>query len=281
MTITEIIPENGIKNIHTKKPLIQCITNYITANDVANIILACGASPIMTDNPEEASQIASISDGIYINMGTLNDNAIKSMIEAGKTANKENKVVLLDPVGIGASNLRNQTAKLLMENIKFDVIRGNISEIKALYNGNGNTKGVDAAVEDEINENNIDDIVDDAIKLAEKTNAIIVISGVIDIVAGNHKACLIRNGHSMMSSITGSGCQLSGLITAFAAANKEELFGAVAMAVCTMGVSGEKAYKRMSADDGNSTYRNYLIDAVYNCTQEIIYTDGNIKIYSK
>ena len=117
---------NGI--VRKRVPLVHCITNYVTVNDVANAILACGGSPIMSDDIDEVSQIASISNALVINIGTLNKRTIASMIQAGIAANNKNIPVVLDPVGAGASQLRNETVKTLLEQVKFAVIRGNLSK---------------------------------------------------------------------------------------------------------------------------------------------------------
>ena len=110
-------------------PLVHNITNYVTVNDVANALLACGGSPIMSDEPEDVADITSICGGLNINIGTLNKNSIEAMFIAGQKANELGHALLLDPVGAGAGALRTNTAIELMKNIKFDVIRGNISEI--------------------------------------------------------------------------------------------------------------------------------------------------------
>ena len=135
-----------IENVRKGVPLVHNITNYVTVNDVANILLACGGSPIMADEPDEVEDITAICGGLNINIGTLHQRSIQGMFRAGKKANELDHVVLLDPVGAGASALRTNTAVELMEKIRFTVIRGNISEIKTLALGSGTTKGVDADV---------------------------------------------------------------------------------------------------------------------------------------
>ena len=129
-----------LENVRNTVPLVHNITNYVTVNDVANILLACGGSPIMSDEPEDVEDITSICGGLNINIGTLNQRSIEGMFRAGAKANALGHVVLLDPVGAGASALRTNTAVELMEKIKFTVIRGNISEIKTLALGSGTTK---------------------------------------------------------------------------------------------------------------------------------------------
>ncbi|MBQ6059486.1 MAG: hydroxyethylthiazole kinase [Clostridia bacterium] len=255
-----------LENVRKNSPLVHNITNYVTVNDCANILLACGASPIMSDEPDDVVDITSICAGLNINIGTLNKQTISAMKIAGKTANSLNHTVLLDPVGAGASKLRTETAYQLLEEVKFNVIRGNISEIKTLASGSGSTKGVDADVADKVTEENLDEAVAFAKAFAAKAGAVIAITGAIDIVADAKKAYCIRNGHPMMSSITGTGCQLSAMTTAFVAANPDQPLEAAAAAVCSMGLAGEIAHKRLSPLDGNSTYRNYIIDAIYHLT---------------
>ena len=253
-----------LENVRKNVPLVHNITNYVTVNDVANILLACGGSPIMSDEPEDVEDITSICGGLNINIGTLNKSSIEGMYRAGRRANEVGHVVLLDPVGAGASALRTNTAVGLMKEIKFDVIRGNISEIKTLANGSGTTKGVDADVADAVTDETLDNAVAFVKGLARETGSIIAITGAIDLVADSSKCFVIRNGRPEMGRITGTGCQLSGMMTAFLVANPEDKLAAAAAAVCTMGLAGEIGWSRMQEGDGNSTYRNRIIDAVFN-----------------
>ncbi|MEG0661881.1 MAG: hydroxyethylthiazole kinase, partial [Anaerovoracaceae bacterium] len=185
---------------------------------------------------------------------------------------------LLDPVGVGASALRTNTAIELMKEIDFDVIRGNISEIKTLAEGSGTTKGVDADVADQITEDNLEQGISFAKKFSQKTGGVVAITGAIDIVAKGEKAYIIRNGNPMMSKITGTGCMLSGMITAYLVANPETPLEATAAAVCAMGLCGELGFARLTKADGNSTYRNYIIDAVCNLTGEELERGANYEV---
>lgn len=259
-----------LKNVKDFHPLIHNITNYVTVNDVANILLACGASPIMADELEEVEEITSICNGLNINIGTLNSRTIPAMLAAGKKAKELGHALLLDPVGAGASRLRTDTALKLMENIQFDVIRGNISEIKTLAKCGGHTKGVDADTADKIQEDNLIQAILFIQTLAEETGSIIAVTGAIDIVADKESAYVIQNGRPEMGGITGTGCQLSALITAFLAANKEHSLEATAAAVTVMGIAGEVGWNHMQPEDGNSTYRNRIIDAVYHMNGETL-----------
>ena len=268
-----------LENVRKNCPLIHNITNYVTVNDCANVLLACGGSPIMSDDVDEAEEIVSICGGLNINIGTLNQRTIPAMHKAGRKANELGHPVVLDPVGAGASSLRTQTAKDLIGNVKFTVIRGNISEIKALALGEGGARGVDADVADKVTEDTRSHAVAFAKEFAKKTGAVIAITGAIDIVADGKKAYCISNGHPMMSSITGTGCQLSALIAAYVTANPNTPLEATVAAVCLMGICGERAYERLTELDGNATYRNYIMDAVYRLTGEELEKQAKYKVF--
>jgi hydroxyethylthiazole kinase len=259
-----------LENLRKTCPLIHNITNYVTVNDCANIVLACGASPIMADDREEAAEITSICAGLNINIGTLNKRSIEAMLVAGAKANELGHPVLLDPVGAGASALRTNTAVAIMEKIKLDVIRGNISEIKTLALGSGTTKGVDADAADTVTEENLDQMVAFAKSFAAKSGAVVAITGAIDLVADGETCYVIRNGRPEMSRITGTGCQLSGIATAYAVANPDNKTEAVAAAVCVMGLAGEIGVSNMAEGEGNSSLRNRIIDAIYNMDAETL-----------
>lgn len=248
--------------------LVHNITNYVTVNDVANVLLACGGSPIMADDIDDASEITAICGGLNINIGTLHQSSIEGMLLAGKKANELGHPVLLDPVGAGASRLRTDTALRIMKEIKLTVIRGNISEIKTLAYGSGTTKGVDADVADAVTEETLNDAIAFVKNFARKTSCIIAVTGAIDLVSDGEICYVIRNGRPEMGKITGTGCQLSGMMTAYVTANQEKPLEAAASAVCIMGLAGEIGWSRMQEGDGNATYRNRIIDAVYQMTGE-------------
>ncbi|MGB8456000.1 MAG: hydroxyethylthiazole kinase [Anaerocolumna sp.] len=258
--------EKMLDNVRNLTPLVHNITNYVTVNDCANILLACGASPIMADDIDDAPDITAICGGLNINIGTLNAGTIPSMYASGRRSNELGHPVLLDPVGAGASKIRTDTALGLLNKVQFTVIRGNISEIKTLALGSGSTRGVDANSLDAVAEETVTDGIALAENFARKTGAVIAITGAIDIVADSKKAYVIHNGHPMMGRITGTGCMLSAMMTAYLSANQDNPLDAAAAAVCAMGLAGEKAHERLGRRDGNSTYRNYLIDEIYNLT---------------
>lgn len=244
--------------------LVHNITNYVTVNDVANILLACGGSPIMADEAEDAVEITSICGGLNINIGTLNLRTIEAMFAAGKKARELGHKLLLDPVGAGASTLRTETAKKLIEEVGFDIIRGNISEIKTLARGTGTTKGVDADVADAVTEDTLDAAIAFVRDFAREKQCVVAVTGAIDLVSDGAQCYVIRNGRPEMGLITGTGCQLSGMMTAFLTANPQEPLEAAAAAVCAMGLAGEIGWEAMKPGEGNASYRTRIIDAIYN-----------------
>ncbi len=260
-----------LESVAAKTPLVHSITNYVTVNDCANILLACGAAPIMADDENEVEEITSLCNALVINIGTLNVRTIDSMIKAGKRAALLAHPVVLDPVGAGASKLRTDTAFRLLKEIKFSVIRGNISEIKTIAQGTGSTKGVEADVSDAITEGNLETALAFIKNLSARTGAIIAVTGAIDIVADSRKAYVIRNGHPLMSKITGSGCMLTEVVAAYCAADPDSLLEATAAAVCAMGLCGELAYgKLLEVGGGTSTYRTLLIDFMSKLNSEML-----------
>ena len=259
-----------LENVRAKAPLVHNITNYVTVNDVANILLACGGSPIMSDEAEDVEDITSVCGGLNLNIGTLHKSSIEGMLRAGRKANELGHPVLLDPVGAGASSFRTGTALLLMRELKLTAIRGNMSEIRALALGIGNTKGVDADKADAVTEENLDAVVSFVKRFAEQTGSVIAVTGAIDLVSDGKRCWVIRNGRTEMERVTGTGCQLSGMMTAYLTANPDHHAEAAAAAVCAMGLAGETGWSRMQEGDGNATYRNRIIDAVYNMTGDML-----------
>lgn len=261
--------KNLLNNVRTKEPLVQCITNFVTVNDCANVVLASGGSPTMAHDENEVSEIATGCSSLVLNMGTLEH--IESMINAGRKSNELSHPVILDPVAVGASSFRQSTFDKLKNNIHFSVIRGNASEIKFIATGACNVSGVDAAKEDRISEKSAPYFADMAKKLAEKLDCVIAISGEIDIVASKDKAYLIKNGCALMSRITGTGCMLTSMIGAFCGANPDNILDATAAAVMTMGISGELAYEKTTkCHGGTMTFKMHMIDEISLMTEETL-----------
>ncbi len=244
--------------------MVHNITNYVTANDVANIILACGANPVMADEPAEVEEITALCGALNINLGTLNMRRAESMFRAGRAARRLGHPIVLDPVGAGSSRLRTDTALRIIRELEPDVVRGNISEIRSLICGSGSTKGVDANGADAVTEDKLGRAVSFVKNAALQIGGVVVVSGAIDLASDGSRCYVVRNGRPEMSRVTGTGCQLSGMVASFLAAvhGPGERLEAVAAAVCGMGLAGEVAWEHMEPYEGNSAYRGRIIDAV-------------------
>lgn len=163
--------------VRRQSPVVHSITNYVTVNDCANIILAAGGSPIMADDAAEVEQIVGLSSALVLNIGTLNTRTAASMLAAGKRANALNIPVVLDPVGAGASSLRNEILRTLMREVRFAVIKGNSSEIRFLAGDKATARGVDADEGTLVSEDNLAASARMAMDMCAATGAIIIISG--------------------------------------------------------------------------------------------------------
>ena len=267
----------ALENVRANTPLVHCITNYVTVNDCANALLACGASPIMSDEPDDVVDITTICGGLVLNIGTLNKQTIAGMKAAGARATELAHPIVLDPVGAGASALRTQTAGDLLDAFGVSVIRGNMSEVKALAGAAAATRGVDVNPDDVVTDENLAASAAFAKELAAKTGAIVAITGAIDIVADSQHAIAIRNGSPVMGKMTGAGCMLSCIVAAYAVANKENALAAVVAAIAGEGLAGQIAAERMSPADGNGSFRTYLLDALYNMDAQTLAEGARIE----
>lgn len=275
--------KNNLKIIKEKNSLTHCITNSVTINDCANAVLAIGGSPFMAEDAEELEEVVTIADVIVINIGKLSKNQIKSMKISAKKANETNTPIVLDPVGVGVTNLRNKTTVDLIENYEITAIRGNITEIKAIaklmgiLDESNTAKGVDVNVDDIITEKNLKDNADIIKELASKLNTTILASGPIDILTDGKTTIAIDNGDDMMPLITGSGCMLSSIVGS-CIGGTNPLEGTL-VAILAMNIAGEKARAKVDErDEGTGSFRTYLIDYLYKTNAESLVNEANIKI---
>ena len=253
--------------VRERAPLVQCITNFVTVNDCANIILAAGGSPSMADDVREAAEAVRGSAALVCNLGAIA--AVDAMVSAGKTANELGKPVVLDPVAAGNTALRRQESGRLLAGVKFAAIRGNASEIRALARGELTGSGVDVSGEAAVTDATLPRTVETARLLAKQTGAVVAVSGPIDVVTDGGQTILLRNGCATMARITGSGCMLTSLLGAFCGADPGHPFEAACAAIAAMGVAGDLAEeRRLRNGTGNATFRTDLIDAVFNLTEE-------------
>lgn len=270
-----------IKKLRDECPLTHCITNYVTINDCANAVLAIGGSPAMANEKPEIREFVDIAGATIINMGTLLDNQIEAMQEAVIATKQTNTPLVIDPVAIGVSKLRNKTAVDLINKSNVNVIRGNMSEIKALanlYNISDNTsmaKGVDVNEKDIITEKNIQNNALIIKRIASKLNTVIAVSGVMDIISDGNECYIINNGDKIMSKITGSGCMLTCVIGSFTAVTNS--LNAAIIGSLSMDIAGELAKKTTFINkQGSGSFRTYLIDELYNMNADKINKYGKL-----
>lgn len=269
---------SSLLRVRETAPLVQCITNFVTVNDCANIILAAGGSPTMAHDVREVEESVAGVQALVLNLGAVED--IEAMLLAGKQANALGVPVVLDPVAAGVTALRREYCRQLLEAVRFAVIRGNASEIRALAQGQETGNGVDVSAVDAVTEENLSQAVEMAKAFAHRTGAVIALSGAIDIVADTQNAVLLRNGCPTMARITGSGCMLTALTGAFCGANPAHPFDAAAGATAAMGVAGELAEGlRVQKGTGNATFRTDLIDAVFNLSEAQLEKGVHYELY--
>lgn len=245
-----------LETIQSKRPLIHTITNYVTANDCANAILAVGGSPIMADDPLEAAQITAAAEALVLNMGTPDVRREKAMLLAGKAANKKDITVVFDPVGAAVSDMRRAMAKRLTGEVKMDILRGNLSEISFLAGDkNAGEKGVDVSE----NTENFNRAVA-ARKAAEKFGCVAAVTGTVDVISDGTRVLYVHNGTEMLSRVTGTGCMTSAVIGALAGAGGDP-FVAAAAGVAVVGIAGQEAFAR-AGGLGLGSFHMALIDAL-------------------
>ncbi|TEW53740.1 hydroxyethylthiazole kinase [Psychromonas sp. RZ22] len=247
-TKVQIITD-ALKTLRAQKPLVVNITNYVVMNNTANALLAIGASPIMAHSRQEMAEMMSFSGALVINIGTLDEQWIPRMMFAVEQANLNNKVVVLDPVGCGASTLRTETARQVAKLAKHLIVRANASEIIALAGEQAQSKGVDSLDSSQA-------AVGAARYLVTTYQCNIVISGEVDYIITENDEIQLHNGHVMMPNITGMGCSLSALTGAFAAIGEDTGLAATAI----LGVAGEIAAE-LSAGPGSLQMN--LLDVLY------------------
>ena len=268
----------ALGQVRRQAPLVQCITNFVTVNDCANIILAAGGSPSMAEDIREAAECAAAASALVCNLGAIDK--VDSMLAAGQSANAAGRPVVLDPVAAGGTALRRRESAWLLEGVHFSVIRGNASEIRALARQEQAGSGVDVSAADAVTEGTLSRTVETARLLAGRTGAVVAVSGPIDVLTDGIQTVLLRNGCATMARITGSGCMLSALLGAFCGAMPDRPFEAACGACAAMGVAGELAEeRRLRNGTGNATFRTDLIDAVFNLTEECLQKGVRYEIY--
>lgn len=243
-----------ICKIRQQRPLIHNITNYVVMNISANTLLALGASPVMAHAAEEVEEMVGAAAALVLNIGTLDEQWVKSMFIAGRAANKKGIPIVFDPVGAGATSYRTTVAKQLIAECRPSVIRGNASEILAIGRSNNDscTKGVDSTADSLL-------AIAAGKQLAVEYGSVVVISGETDYIIDTEKIVKICGGDQIMTSVTGMGCTATAVVAAFCAVD-ENTFAASANAMKLMSMAGEKARSESAAP---GSFVAHFVDAVF------------------
>ena len=259
----------NLRLVREGKPLVHNITNYVVMNYTANALLACGAAPVMAHAAEEVEEMVSLAGALVLNIGTLSIPWIEAMIKAGKRANALHVPVILDPVGAGATALRTDSAKRLIEELSIQVIRGNASEILSLSRERpgSRTKGVDSV-------HTVDQVAQMAVALAGDLKAVLAVTGVVDLITDGERVYRVMNGHEMMSHVTGTGCTATAIIGAFLAVDSDSLKAATT-GLSYFGLAGEKAAAKTSSP---GTFQIALLDALYEMKEEELMAGARIQV---
>ncbi|MEJ8554136.1 hydroxyethylthiazole kinase [Tepidibacter sp. Z1-5] len=253
---------NKVKKI---SPLVVHYTNEVTINDCANITLAIGASPLMSYSHEELKDVINIASSVVINIGTMNTAHVDLFVKAAKYANKVGKKLVLDPVGVFASKQRQELVKILLGEVKFDVIKGNMAEIKFIGGQAVNGQGVDSYEEcNDINQ----------LKLISKTlKTTLSITGKTDVIVDSDKVVKIYNGTPKLKSVTGTGCMINSLIGSFLGVSDNSMDAAIMGTLC-MSLAGELADKDEVAI---GSFKVNLFDNIYKLTEDKIRDFGKVE----
>lgn len=251
-----------INKVRSKKPVIHIISNYVTAESVADMTLAAGGSPIMADEPEEMEEVVLGADALVINLGTINYNRMISMERAAAVAKDKGIPVVLDPVGVMSSSLRLEFAMKLLEQGFITIVRGNYSEIKAIVLEEVNGKGIKAL---ETGAEAEGEALKMAQKGAAKYNCVFAVTGPVDSISDGKRAVVLNNGHPLLQDISGSGCMTSALVGTCAAV-AEDMLVAAACGIVILGQGAELAANFLDKKDGPGMFKARLTDSVYHVT---------------
>lgn len=260
-----------LKKVREVNPLVHNITNVVVTNFTANGLLALGASPVMANAKEEAADMAKIASSLVLNIGTLNPQTVEAMVIAGKAANEHNVPVIFDPVGVGATPYRTESAQKIISEVKVSVIRGNAAEIANAVGENWQIKGVDGG-------NAKGNLTDLAITAAKKFNCVVVITGKDDVVSDGNNTYVVANGHPILTKVTGTGCLLTSVIGAFAGVERDLLQASVA-ALTYYGVAAEKASKK-TAELGPGSFQIEFLNQLSLVSSEDMNLNASFKKFT-
>ncbi|NUE01044.1 hydroxyethylthiazole kinase [Halorubraceae archaeon YAN] len=247
-----------LSDVSESQPLVQSLVNRVTTNDVANLILHWGALPVMADAPGEAGEMTHGAGALLFHTSPMEDSRIEAMYETAAVAEEIGVPIVLDPIGAGATPTRENVLSELLSEISFTAIKGNYGEITALAGEAAEVKGVESIGEYER-------IADTAQSLAAETGAVVVASGVDDIVADAASAYQISAGHEMLGEVVGTGCMLGASVASFCGGVSDPLEASV-YAALAFGLAGEDA--AALPYNGPASYKQNLLDSAWQIAEQ-------------
>jgi len=268
--MTKYDPESAVsdlKYLRETPPLVHHITNWVTISECASMTRSLGALPIMAHSPEEVEEMVGISDSLVLNIGTLTTELVDAMILAGKKANSLNKPVVLDAVGAGATKLRTESTRKILDEVQIAVIKGNAGEIATLAGAQAEVRGVESISHE-------GDVVEHARSLARNAGCTVVATGVEDIITDGRKVFVVKNGHPRMGEVVGTGCMAASVIGAFIAI-ADDITQAAANAMVVYDIAGELAGHRA---DGPGTMKVHMFDTIMNIASEDIRKGAKVDV---
>lgn len=260
------------EKVKTGAPLIHYITHAIVMNDCANVMLGLGAKPIMAEHPLEVEEITSLSKALGINLGNISDSRMMAMERSARQAYEKEIPWCIDLVGVGCSTLRKNFAIDLIQKYKPQVIKGNMSEIKAISGAESHAYGIDVGVLDEVREEKLFECAEWLQEFAKKVGAVIVVTGAIDLISDSCTTYAIYNGCPLLARLTGTGCMLTGMIATYLA--EGEALESSVLATLMMGIAGELA----SGAKGNGSFKISLLDELYSMETETLIQGMKFKL---
>ena len=243
----------SLRRIREQRPLVHQITNFVVMNETANATLALGALPVMAHAPEEVAEMAAVAGALVLNIGTLSVEWIDSMVVAGRAANAAGVPVVLDPVGAGATRLRTDSARRILDEVRVAIVRGNAAEVATLAGRAAEIRGVESVGGD-------GDHGALATEAAAALGCVVAVTGAVDAVSDGTSTLQVANGNAMLATVTGTGCIASALTGCFAAVNQGSPLTAATEALVALGVAGEDA---AAASRGPGSFHVALYDALY------------------
>lgn len=252
-----------------KNPLVNFLTNYVTANDLTSITSYFGGSPVMTDDPIDAADVVEYGqvDALVFNIGTITNKQVNAMMEAGIRATQKGIPIILDPVAAGATPFRTSSVKRMLEELNISVIKGNLAEVKACLGVKTTSKGVDSNEDERDAEKYV-------VELAKKYNCTVAMTGVIDIISDGDRTVKLHNGSPLLPKVIGTGCSIGALVGTFSGVTKDYFYSAMT-GVIIMAIAGEMAEKKLKDGEGYVTYKHHLLDTLS------IFKNENLRSFGK